>query len=356
MKMKRYGTIVLIVLLLISFFTGCGMSKDNMDRRKITDISGDVVEIPENVHSVVNLVPYGCQMMISLGLGDYLVGINEETIETKWIEELYPRIREIATYPYDVSAEALLNANADVVFVETQEEARELRSKGITAITFTYYTIDELKDNIRVLGDVLGGNAKEKCNLYVTYLEEKIEDVEKKLGEDIIERETLYYINGTADRGFYKTTGKGSTNHACAELSYVDFVTASLIEAPESKVDAEAVLAKNPENIIIGGRYQHILYDELFASSEWSEITAIKERNVYRVPMSIAAWNRYGVELALMIPWTAYVVYPDVYDFDPVEETRYFYKTFMDYELSDEQIKLMLNGLMPNGEKEISSR
>lgn len=355
-KKKSFLGILLVVIMGISALGGCNSLEDNTETKTMVDITGDEIEVPVEVNKIINLVPYGCQMMISLGLGDYLVGVNEEMFETEWIKELYPRIAEVQQFPYEVSAEAVLSVETDVVFVETQEQAREFRSKGITAITFTYYTIDELKENIRILGDVIGGDAEEKCDRYIAYLEGKIADVENQLGNVITDRETLYYINGTADRGFYKTTGNGSTNHACAELSYAEFVTASLIEAPESKVDAEAILAKNPENIIIGGRYQHVLYDELFESPEWSEIVAIKEGNVFKVPMSITAWNRYGVEIALMIPWTAHVVYPDVYEFDAAYETKMFYKEFMGYELSNEQVDLMLNGLMPNGEKEIPSR
>lgn len=347
---------ILVLIIGISVLSGCNSTNSIAETKTIVDITGDEVNVPAEVNKVINLVPYSCQMMVSLGLGDYLVGVNEEMFETEWIKEMYPRITEVQQFPYEVSAETVLGVEADVVIVETQEQAREFRSKGITAVTFTYYTIDELKDNIRRLGDILGGEAEKKCDAYVSYLEGQIADVEEQLGDVITVRETMYYINGTADRGFYKTTGNGSTNHACAELSYVEFVTASLIEAPESKVDAEAILAKNPENIIIGGRYQHVLYEELFESSEWSQITAIKEGNVFKVPMSISAWNRYGVEIALMIPWTAHVVYPDEYVFDVAYETKQFYKEFMGYELSDEQVNLMLNGLMPNGEKEIPSR
>lgn len=339
-----FCAITICMSMMIVLLSGC-TTVDKEETRIITDITGDEIEVSTEVKEVVNLVPYGCQMMISLGLGDYLIGVNEEMFETEWIRELYPRIEDIQQYSYETSAEAILIADADVVFVETQEQAREFRSKGITAITFTYYTIDELKENIRILGEILGKDAEVKCEAYINYLESNISDVEEQLGTVITQKETMYYINGTADRGFYKTTGKGSTNHACAELSYVDFVTADLIEAPESLVDAEAVLAKDPENIIIGGRYQHVLYDELFSSPEWSGISAVKEGDVFKVPMSVTAWNRYGVEIALMIPWTAHVIYPDEYSFDPAVETKQFYSKFMGYELSDKQVDLMLNGV-----------
>ena len=112
----------------------------------------------------------------------------------------------------------------------------------------------------------------------------------------------------------------------------------------------------NPENVIIGGAWQHVLYDELFASDEWSHIKAIESGNVFKVPMSMAPWNRYSIEIALMVPWIASMIYPEYYEFDVIDETIDFYKQFSGYELTEQQAEYMIKGLTPDGEKEISSR
>ena len=356
-KMSKilFKLIVFIVIISIILSTvGCSPRNSVKDTRIITDITGDEVEIPNDVNSVLNLVIYGCQMMVSLGMGDYLIGINEETIESQWIEEMYPRLAEIKNYSEEASVESLMNSGADLIIVEHQERARELRAKGLTAITFTYYTIDELKQNVRILGEILGGNAEKKCNEYIEYLDANIALVHDALSGKLENKESLYYINGVSNKGLYKTTGKGSTNSLCAELSYTEYATDSLIEAPANYVDSEAILAQNPENIIIGGVYQHVLYKELFENQEWEKIAAVKNGQVFKVPMGISAWNRYGIELALMIPWTASVVYPEYFEYDVVNETIDFYKRFTEYELSVEQANYIIKGLTPNGEKEIA--
>ena len=124
---------------------------DSVTTRTIIDCAGDEVTIPATVESVINLVAYGCQGMVGLGLGNYLAGISDETIESQWIIQMYPRIAEITQYSGESSAELLLRANADIVIVENAESARELRSKGVTALTFTYYTIDEVKASYLML-------------------------------------------------------------------------------------------------------------------------------------------------------------------------------------------------------------
>ena len=351
--MKKTVVLILALLLLASPHLSFAQSSQT---RTIIDCAGDKVTVPAEVHTVINLVAYGCQAMTALGLGEYLVGINNDnTIESQWIVDMYPRILEIKQYDPESSAEVLLMADADVVIVENPVQARQLRSKGVTAVTFTYYSIDEVRYAYRMLGDLLCGDAQTQCYAYVDYLDANIARVSGALEGKLVTRETLYYINGVSNKGLYKTTGYGSTNWAEAELSYTNYATSGLIDTSTSYVDAEAILAVNPENIIIGGRWQHVLYDQLMASPEWESNTAVMNGHVFKVPMGISAWNRYGIEIALMIPWTAWVVYPEYFDFDPLYETINFYQQFTGYTLTEEQAGYILNGLTPQGEKEIAN-
>ena len=354
-KLYRVVALVLALFIAASSLTGCGLpNKEN--KRTVVDIMGAEVEIPEEVDEVVNLYSFGCQMMIGLGLTDYLVGISEDTFETEWLEMMCPEAKNIPTYSDETSAETLLAANPDIVFCADPDYAEELRSKGVPCITFMYLTVDDLIFNVNLLGEILGGEAKKKCDLYIAYLEEKIADVEGALKGVVTRKETVHYINANSDKGFYKTAGAGSTTDYCAQLSYVELATASLISFPESKVDAEALLGTNPENVIIGGRYQHVLYDDILSAGEWQRISAVQNGKVFKIPMGVSAWNRYSLETALLIPWTASVIYPEYYEFDAVNEIIEFYKMFMGYELTEEQAQYMIAGLTPDGEKEIASR
>lgn len=345
----------LLVLALLVSFTACGAIQSSAKTKTIIDSAGDEVAVPNDVKTVVNLVTYGCQVMVGLGLGDYLIGIYEEAIESAWIAEMYPRINELEKYAWETSAEALLLAGADLVIVEDAEYARNLRSKGVTAITFTYYSIDEMKEAILMQGEILGENAMAQCQKYVAYLDANIALVSSQLEGTLPTRESLYYVNGVSNKGLYKTTGNGSTNWACAELSYTDFATETLLEAPANRVDKEAILAANPQNIIIGGAYQHVLYDELMSTPEWSNNYAVTNGNVFKIPMGIAAWNRYGLEIALLIPWTSAMVYPEYFEYDVLAETINFYKEFAGYTLTEQQAQYILDGLTPTGEKEIAN-
>ena len=177
-KWYRMTALMLAMMMTISSLAGCSFTKETQQTRTIVDITGAEVEIPTEVDEVVNLFSFGCQMMIGLGLGDYLVGISDATFETQWLELMYPAARDIQMYSDEVSAEALLAVNPDVVFCSDPDQAEDFRSKGITAITFMYLTIDDFKYTINLMGEILGGDAKKKCDAYIAYLEGKIAEVE----------------------------------------------------------------------------------------------------------------------------------------------------------------------------------
>ena len=210
-RLHKICSLMLAILISTALLVGCSQS-NKVETRTVVDITGAEVEIPAEVDEVVNLFSFGCQMMIGLGLGDYLVGISDATFETQWLELMYPESKNIQAYSDEVSAEALLAVNPDIVFCSDPEQAADFRSKGITAITFMYLTIDDFKYTINLMGDIFGGEAKEKCEAYIAYLDGKIAEV-TTLQNVVPERETLHYINGANDRGFYKTGGADITGN-----------------------------------------------------------------------------------------------------------------------------------------------
>ena len=352
-KNKLYLILILIVTSIIISSCVKNNNNKNADNRVIVDMAGEEVYIPQTVKRVVSLISYGGQFFVGLGLSKYLVAVSDDNVESKWWEVVCPNYSEIKIIDENESAESLLNMNADVVLVANPNDAKSLRSKGINAVTFQFYSLNDLKKCLGLLVEIIGDEAKEKVNEYLLYLDKNIELIDKAFVGKNIEEQSLYYINGISYKGFYKTTGKGSTNSELAHLSHVNYITDSLIESPVNYVDQEAVLSKNPQNIIIGGRFQHKLYDELLIAKEWQDIDAIKNGKVFKVPIGISAWNRYGLELALMIPWTAKIVYGDIVNFDIQKEVKLFYSKFMNYDLSETDISNIINGLMPNGKKEI---
>lgn len=93
----------------------------------------------------------------------------------------------------------------------------------------------------------------------------------------------------------------------------------------------------------------------MLSDSKWSGLDAVINRRVYQMPVGISRWRHPGsIETPLAILWLGKTVYPQLFaDVNLYAETKYFYQTFFDYQLSDEQVSDILSGTvmrLPKGE------
>jgi iron complex transport system substrate-binding protein len=99
--------------------------------------------------------------------------------------------------------------------------------------------------------------------------------------------------------------------------------------------DPEAILANEP------GVAAYIRNNP-----EWSAVSAVRNGRVFQMPIGISRWGHPGsLETPLAILWTAKTVYPDRFKgLDMNQEVREFYKTFFNYDLSDNMVQQILAG------------
>jgi iron complex transport system substrate-binding protein len=84
------------------------------------------------------------------------------------------------------------------------------------------------------------------------------------------------------------------------------------------------------------------LYDNSIDGQDWSQITAVKERRVYRIPLGIYRWYPPSLDGPLMLKWMARKNYPDLFTYDMEDEIRAYFKEFHHYTLSDSEIEAIL--------------
>ena len=78
--------------------------------------------------------------------------------------------------------------------------------------------------------------------------------------------------------------------------------------------------------------------------SEWKAVNAVKNNRVYKTPIGLYRWDTQCVEAPLMGEWLAKVINPEVYtEYDFQEELRNFYSKYMNYELTDEDMAMILH-------------
>lgn len=375
--MKRFAALLLALLMTLSMLTACGSKTETAENgqepettettettdpaeqetdtaeetgdgtREITDMAGNVVTIPENVERVVNLWPVSNSAMLAMGAGELLVGTQEFTKSLPWANFVYPEIADVAIGTDN--AEELLLLDPDLVICSGEDTAEALQTAGLPAVYLFFQDYDSMKEAFTLLGDILGGEYAEKAATWCQMVDDNIARVNEALADlTDEERPVVYYIQGQTNRGLYESfrgdsimedwTTIAGGKYACSEL-----------EMEGNSVQAEAILALNPDVIIIGGPAEHVLYDELMADPAWQDIDAVKNGRVYINPNGLFPWERFGMESVLQILWAAETLHPDLVDVDMVAETQAFYRDFVGVELTDQQAQNLLAGLDPEG-------
>lgn len=355
-SIQRVAAVLLAACMVVTA-GGCGGKKVSDTGAKtgitITDSADVTVTIPGRVEKIACTWPSGAQLFITLGMSDLLIAVPADTKEQPWAMHIAPEVKNLPNCKNEDSLESFLTLEADLIITTEPEVAENLRDKGMTAITLNYYSVEEMKAAIRLLGSIVPEEYGTRCENYLTYLEEQITKVGDALEGKVAEQASLYYINGNNNKGLYKTAGADTMNEAWANYAGTEFVTAGFLSSSETNANAEAVLATNPETIVIGGRYQRVLYQELMNTAEWQEISAVKDGRVFTAPLGVSPFDRFGAEFAMMIPWLASKVYPELYTFDAVAEIRNFYSTFSGYAMSEQEAGYIIEALMPDGTREI---
>ena len=85
---------------------------------------------------------------------------------------------------------------------------------------------------------------------------------------------------------------------------------------------------------------------QILHNPQLANVKAVKNGRVYGFPVGAFWWERPSPESPLGFLWLTKQLYPQLMqDIDIKKETKYFYKTFFDYELSDEEFEAFLNPL-----------
>ena len=117
-----------------------------------------------------------------------------------------------------------------------------------------------------------------------------------------------------------------------------------------NKPSAEAVLSIDPDIVVIGGIYQQYLLEQIKVAEPWKQLSAVKNNNVFNIPVGFVSFEQTCAESSLFIYDMANKLYPDLFDYDMEALTKECIKKYFNYDLSDSDVNNILNGLDKNGE------
>lgn len=355
--MRTYGTRRPFkrVASVLALLAGCSLVPPREENPTviITDMGGVEVAVPRNIEQVVCVSNPGVDMMLALGAGDTLIGAHKSVMDNPWAKEFLPDSSRLTFLDsYAPEAEGLIAMNADVVFLTSEEPCEVLRDKGVCAVCLRFYSLEETKRAVALLGEMFGGTVAEKGGQWLAELESVISETNDKLsGVTEGERPVVYEIMGDKYRGLYRTP-YGDTQGwiACAggEIATKEFAGMTSSNTPME----EAILATNPDVILLSGQYWSQLKQDLLSDEKWASVNAVVNGEIYNIPIAFVSWGEGSCAYPLMIQYLHSILYPSQSDWlaSAPEDVQSFYQKYYGISFSEEKVAYMLNTLGPDGE------
>lgn len=314
--------------------------------RKIIDMKGVEVEIPEKVNTYVEswFAHNAVDVMLRNAEGMLVTCCDQPSYQ--WMYKVCENMSkaQFAKFSDSMNLEEIISLNPDVVFGSNEKYRDMFTNVGIPFINCTFANYEDMKKSIKLTAEVFGGDAVDKANKYIAYLDTKLKEV-KNVTDTVPEPEKMTIVHGSS---IYKMGVDGNNTIINDWINYSGGINAAAkdIEGNLQTMTMEQLLLWDPDVIITGDTEEEV--DKIMSDASWKNLKAVKEGRVYANPKGIFAWDRYGVEEALQFQWCSQKLYPELFkDFDIKLELKKFYKDFLNYDLSDEDAEKILRHQNP---------
>ena len=376
--MKRILCVILAALMLLSL-VACGAApaasqteqaqQQEPQKETVVDLMGREVNVPESVDKIAAIAGPTYEMVFMLGSGDQIAMVKSGHTNSYPLANLTnPRLESMiglaANPSSSVNIEDYLKHDIDlVVYYDNEIELKKFDAVDMPAIVVSKNTglmasldeaksltidqfIEKLTQPIDILSTALNTEeARAEYKAWRDYCDEKLHMVYDRT-KDIPaeERKTVYWGN---------TWGEEIRSTYALKNRYFEVYLAGgqLIGPDENsnfpEVTAEQLYSWDPDIILVdnhGGLPALVMESMYREGSKWSTLSAVQNQQLHRIPAGVFFLDK-GTTTTLLVLWMATILQPELFaDIDMVEEVKYYYSEFYEYELTDEQAQNVING------------
>ena len=379
--MKRILCAILAALMLLNL-AACGAApadtqqpqtteaqRQETQDKTVVDLMGREVKVPEQVQKIAAIAGPTYEMVFMLGSGDQIAMVKSGHTDSYPLANLTnPRLETLeglaANPSSSVNIEDYLKHDIDlVVYYDNEIELKKFDAVDMAAIVVSKntgliasldeaksLTIDEFIEKLTQPLDILSTalNTEEARSEYETwrdYCDQKLRMVYERTKDiPMEERQTVYWGNtwGEEIRSTYALKNRWYE---------VNLAGGQLIGPEENsnfpEVTAEQLYSWDPDIILVdnhGGLPGLVMESMYRENSKWSTLSAVQNQQLHRIPAGVFFLDK-GSTTTLLVLWMATILQPELFsDIDMVEEVKYYYSEFYEYDLTDEEAQNVING------------
>ncbi|WP_455544192.1 ABC transporter substrate-binding protein, partial [Intestinibacter sp.] len=351
--MKKFKKLIcmLLVACMIPVFGGCSSSSTNPSSSSnastsstsntitIKDQADNEVTLPKDIKriAVCDILPLPSVLTVFFNSGDKIVGMSEASMtaaKNGLLGELYPEVLKADTgfiKDGEVNTEELLKLKPDVVFYSASDKAigDKLKEAGFNAVALSvnkweYNAIETLNNWIDLLSQMFPEDAKaDVVKEHSDEVYKMVQDKVKDLNDD--EKANVFFLF-KYDETSIATSGNSFFGSWWAKAIGAKNVADDIAKDNAVPVNMEQIYKYNPEIIFVTNFTQaqpKDLYDNTIGSNDWSQVKAVKDKKVYKMPLGMYRSYTPGADTPMTLLWMAKTTYPDLFkDIDMTKEVK----------------------------------
>ncbi len=329
------------------------------EEKIIMDQAGTEVTIPGQVDSIVSggILPYFHTWYVATNSTKEIVAMHPNSYnaaENSMLAKLSPEVLNASTdfvKNGETNIEELMKLNADVYFeLSTNEKTIEqARAAGITTVGIKAIDaaaaepLATFNSWLELTGQI--ANTNERADRFLEESEKVQDEINAKIKDLTAEQKPNALMIYQLSDQVITVSGKGFFGNQWLNATGANDVAEEDVQGRKD-VNMEQIYSWNPEVIYLTNFtpiQPEDLYNNTIPGQDWSEVEAVKNKQVYKIPLGIYRWFPPSGDAPLMLKWLAQHNQPDLFNYDMKEEIRTYYKDFYDYDLTDEDIHSILN-------------
>lgn len=329
------------------------------EERIIIDQNGDEVTIPGEVNSIVSggILPYFHTWYVATNSTKEIVAMHPNSYnaaENSILAKLSPDVLNASTEFVkngEINIEELMKVNPDVYFElsTNQDTIDQARAAGINTVAIkaidaaaaeplaTFNSWLELTAQI--------ADTHERSDKFLATGQAVQDEITAKIKDLTPEQKpNALMVYQLSDQSI-TVSGKGFFGNQWLNATGANDVAENDVQGRKD-VNMEQIYNWNPEVIYLTNFtpiQPEDLYNNTIAGQDWSQVEAVKNKQVYKIPLGIYRWFPPSGDAPLMLKWLASKNQPTLFDYNMTEEIRAYYKDFYEYDLTDEEIHDILN-------------
>jgi iron complex transport system substrate-binding protein len=293
------------------------------------------VTLPESVDRIISLEPEITRIIVALGEGDKLVGIDFFLSHHDHLFPLIlPQTRDLPVLSnegQDLNFETALALKPDVVFSSPSEflmtEAMEKKLRAPVVALASLGKFENLLGEIEILGDVL--SREDRARELISFFRSRTESLRLVLEQGAGESYPSVYLAFWGS--FLRTPVSYAPVDSGGGINLASGLLPLRLGSATATVDLERVLLWNPEVILIHGNYlpkeREVTVEGVLNDPRLRSVRAVREK---RVHYTFGFWYWWDPALVLLeTEYIARLLHPGLFpDFDLESEGNRIFEKF----------------------------